>query len=50
MLFRSVRLGLAGVIGIGLAFLAHYLDPSVREKADLEALSIAVLASIPRSR
>jgi len=46
----GVRLGLAGVIGIGLAFLAHYLDPSVREKADLEALSIAVLASIPRSR
>jgi len=43
-----VRLGLALAVGVGLALVWHYLDPAVREPADLEAVGLTVLAEIPR--
>jgi capsular polysaccharide biosynthesis protein len=45
-----VRLGLALAVGIGLALAWHYLDPTVHEPGELEALGIPVLARIPRRR
>jgi capsular polysaccharide biosynthesis protein len=44
----AIRIGLALVIGIGLALLWHYLDPTIREATELENLEINVLAEIPR--
>ncbi len=43
----AVRIGLALIVGVALALLWHYLDPSVRESAELEALGLDVLAEIP---
>ncbi|HHN93976.1 MAG TPA: hypothetical protein ENK17_04345 [Anaerolineae bacterium] len=43
-----VKIGLAVVVGVGLAFLWHYLDPAVRESSELEQLGLPVLAEIPR--
>lgn len=41
---------LIGVLGgVGLAFLADYLDPTVRTRRELEALGLPILAEIPRS-
>ncbi|MCZ7543930.1 MAG: hypothetical protein M5R40_10525 [Anaerolineae bacterium] len=40
-----VALGLAA--GVALAFLVEYLDPTVRTRADLEALGFAVIAEVP---
>ncbi len=48
LLGPAVRLGLALAVGIGLAFLFHYLDPTVRESEELEALGMNVLAEIPK--
>lgn len=42
----AVKIGLAFVVGVSLALLWHYLDPTVREAAELEGLN--VLAEIPR--
>jgi len=44
----AIKIGLALVIGVALALLWHYLDPTVREAAELEALGLSVLAEIPR--
>ena len=44
----AVRIALGFAIGLALAFLWHYLDPTVRERAELEVLGYAVLAEIPR--
>jgi capsular polysaccharide biosynthesis protein len=44
----AVKVGLALFVGSGLAFLWHYLDPTVREPEELEELGWDVLASIPR--
>ncbi len=44
----AVKLGLAFVMGAALAFLWHYLDPTVREAAEVEAMDVKVLAEIPR--
>lgn len=46
----GLRLLLAVGVGVGLAFLAHYLDPTVRERPDVEAAGVPVLASIPKRR
>jgi capsular polysaccharide biosynthesis protein len=47
----SVRTLIGLVVGIGLAFLLDYLDPSVRSRQEAEALLRApVLAEIPRPR
>ncbi len=43
-----VLLGL--LVGVGIVFLLHYLDSSVREASELEAMGMAVLAQIPGSR
>jgi capsular polysaccharide biosynthesis protein len=44
-----LRIALALTAGVALAFLLHYLDDSVRERADLEKLGVAVLGEVPRS-
>jgi capsular polysaccharide biosynthesis protein len=44
----AVKIGLALVVGISLALLWHYLDPTVREAKELEEMGLAVLAEIPR--
>ncbi len=44
----AVRVALGLAAGLALVFLLHYLDPTVRERAELEALGYAVLGEIPR--
>lgn len=44
----AVKVGLALLVGIGLAFLWHYLDPTVHEAEELRELGWEVLACIPR--
>lgn len=44
----AVKLGLALVVGVALALLWHYLDPTVYEASEVERLGFAVLAEIPR--
>lgn len=44
----KVAWGLA--VGLGLALAAHYFDPFVREKRDLDHLGLPVVGEIPRSR
>jgi capsular polysaccharide biosynthesis protein len=44
----AVRIALGLVVGLALVFLLHYLDPTVRERAELEALGYKVLGEIPR--
>jgi hypothetical protein len=44
----AVRIALGLAIGLALVFLLHYLDPTVRERAELEALGYSVLGEIPR--
>jgi capsular polysaccharide biosynthesis protein len=41
---------LALAVGLGLAFLLDYLDDSLRDAAEAEALGWRVLAEIPRKR
>jgi capsular polysaccharide biosynthesis protein len=43
-----IRVALGLLAGIGLAFLAHYLDPMLRRREDVESLGLPVIASIPR--
>jgi capsular polysaccharide biosynthesis protein len=42
-----IRLFLALVAGIALAFLLDYLDDTVRDRAEVEAMGLAVLGEIP---
>lgn len=42
-----VRLFLAVLAGVALCFLLDYLDDSVRNKSELEAMGISVLAEVP---
>ncbi len=44
----AIKIGLAFIVGVALALLWHYLDPTVREAPELEAFGLAVLAEIPR--
>jgi capsular polysaccharide biosynthesis protein len=44
----AIRVGLALFVGVGLAFLWHYLDPTIQEVEELEKLGWEVLARIPR--
>lgn len=44
----GIRIGLALFVGAGLAFLWHYLDPTVREVQELEELGYEVVGRIPR--
>ena len=45
-----LRLILALIAGVALAFLLDYLDASIRHRADLAALGLPILAEIPRGR
>jgi len=44
----KVALGL--VVGVALALLAHYLDPFVRDRRDLDQMGLPVAGEIPRGR
>jgi capsular polysaccharide biosynthesis protein len=48
LLGPGLRLVLAGVVGIGLALVTHYLDPFVRSKEDIESQNIKLLTQIPK--
>jgi capsular polysaccharide biosynthesis protein len=43
-----VRLALAGLVGLGLAFLTEYLDPRLYYRDELESTGLTVIATIPR--
>jgi capsular polysaccharide biosynthesis protein len=43
-----IQIALALAAGIGLAALAHYLDPYVRARRDVENDGLPVLAAVPR--
>jgi capsular polysaccharide biosynthesis protein len=45
-----LRIGLALAVGVGLVFLLHYLDRSVRDRRTLEELGLSVLGEIPKDR
>lgn len=45
-----IRLGLGLLIGVALAFLAEYLDTTVRTRQDIESLGLAVIATIPHEK
>lgn len=45
-----LRVVLALAVGVGLAFLLHYLDDSVRRPEELEALGLRVIGEIPRKK
>ncbi len=44
----AVRIALGLAVGFALVFLLHYLDPTVREREELEAMGYTVLGEIPR--
>lgn len=44
----AIRISLAVFVGVGLAFLWHYLDPTVHEVEELEELGWEVVGRIPR--
>jgi capsular polysaccharide biosynthesis protein len=43
-----VRLGLALTAGVVLALIAHYLDPMIRERRDVEILGLSIIGEIPK--
>ncbi len=45
-----LKVGLGLAVGIALALAAHYLDPFVREKDELEGIGLKVIAEIPRRK
>lgn len=45
-----IRLGLGLAVGVALAFLAHYLDPFLRNKREIEAMGLKVLGEIPKRK
>lgn len=45
-----IRAALGVIAGVGLAFLIEYLDPTVRERREVEALGLPVLSEIPRGK
>jgi capsular polysaccharide biosynthesis protein len=44
-----IRVALALLAGVGLAFLLHYVDDTIRDPEELEALGLNVVAKIPSS-
>ncbi len=45
-----LKVGLGWLVGLALALAAHYLDPFVREKEELEGMGLRVVAEIPRRK
>jgi capsular polysaccharide biosynthesis protein len=43
----AIRTLLALLLAVGIAFLRHYLDRSVRQRGDIEALGLDVIGTIP---
>lgn len=43
-----LRLALALVAGVGLAFLVEYIDPTFRTRTEIEALGLDILGEIPK--
>lgn len=44
-----IKIALGGIAGLALATLAHYLDPMIRQREDLEALGLPVIGQLPRA-
>lgn len=42
-----IRTLLAGLLAVGLAFLRHYLDQTLRQRGDVESLGFEVVGAIP---
>lgn len=45
-----IRFGLGLVLGLALALSIEYIDPTVRDRQEVEALGLTVLAEIPRHK
>ena len=45
-----IRLGIAFLMGLGLAFFAEYVDQTIYHRDDLRRLGIPLLGSVPRDR
>jgi capsular polysaccharide biosynthesis protein len=45
-----LKVAVALAAGVALALLAHYFDPFVRDRRDLEQLGLPVLGDVPRRR
>ena len=45
-----IRLGVAFMIGLALAFFAEYIDPTIYHQDDLRRLGMTLVGSIPRDR
>jgi capsular polysaccharide biosynthesis protein len=43
-----IRFMVGVVAGVGLAFLVEYLDPTLRDRTEVEAMGIPVLTEVPR--
>jgi capsular polysaccharide biosynthesis protein len=43
-----LRVGIGALAGVGLAILAHVLDPLLRRRDEVEALGLSVISSIPK--
>lgn len=43
-----LKVALALAVGLALALAAHYLDPFIREKEDVERLGLRVVAELPK--
>ena len=43
-----LRVGLALAAGVALAFVAEYLDPTVRDRDEVEALGLPIVGEIPK--
>lgn len=43
-----LRVGLALAAGVALAFVVEYLDPTVRDREEVEALGLPVMGEIPK--
>lgn len=45
-----IRMGIALLIGIAVAFFAEYVDPTIYHRDDLRRLGLPIIASIPKER
>jgi capsular polysaccharide biosynthesis protein len=43
-----IRVALGLALGVALAFIAHYFDPRVRDRNEVEALGLAIIGEIPK--
>jgi capsular polysaccharide biosynthesis protein len=43
-----IRLALGLALGVALAFVAHYFDSRLRDKAEVEALGLSIIGEIPK--